>query len=102
MRSTRLGYLVLILISSCNTVSLNRVKIGIPSRWNSLGFPHGDYSLTEGISACLQTATLSLSVKFLLGKGWVQVAGFQVLALAYVLSLPGQPQHVVLNDTNYK
>lgn len=30
------------------------------------------------------------------------VAGFQVFALAYVLSLPGQPQHVVLNDTNYK
>lgn len=71
--STRLGYyLVLILISSNNTVSLNRVKICITSRWNTLGFPPTDCFLTEGISACVQTTTLSFSVKFLLGKGWVQ------------------------------
>lgn len=73
LKSTRLVYLVFILISSNNnTASLNNVKIGITSGWITLGIPSVDCFLTEGISACLQTSTLSLHVKFLLGKGWVQ------------------------------
>lgn len=83
------------LVPTNTTTSLSRVKF--------VCLHCVDCSLTEGGPACLQTPWLYLLV---LNSSWVRdesrMAEFQQFALPYVLSLPGQPQHVVPNETNSK
>lgn len=90
-------------VSTNNTASLNRVKIGITLGWNMLCLHCIDCSLTEDSPVCLQTLPLYFLV---LSSSRVRdefrMAEFQQFALANVLSLPGQTQHVVPNKTNSK
>lgn len=104
-QSVKLGSLIPVPMSYPPTTlpHFNRVKIGITLGWNILCLHCIDCSLSEDSPVCLQTPPLYLLV---LSSSWVRdefrMAEFQQFALANVLSLPGQTQHVVPNETNSK